>query len=75
MGSMIEVFAPGSIVEIHPGGDAIRGQVVAVSVEHGGTVQYRVAWWNGRTRNCDWLHATEVSWIEGAERTRIGFMQ
>lgn len=70
----IRVFAPGTEVAIAPGGDHIRGKIVEVAINDGGTIQYRVAWWNGRTRNCDWLSASEVSWTDGAERVRIGFV-
>lgn len=73
---MVQVFAPGSKVEIHPGKAPIKGTVLEAAIATGGGVRYRVAWWNGRSRSEDWLEACEVqAAVAGIdpEMVRLGF--
>ena len=64
-----EIVEPGSRVRI--AGD-IEATVCRVSIAPGPHVTYEVAWWNGRTRQCQWLETHELT---NLFRTRqIGFL-
>lgn len=65
----IEVIAVGEAVSI---GDHIDGVVTGVMIEANATVQYRVAWFDGRSRKSEWLHECEVG-HSGSEKTKVGF--
>ena len=68
---MIEVYPIGLLVDfIH--GEDIRGKITALMIEEGSHVSYKVAWWNSRTRCCEWVAAEELQ-PASPERTRIGF--
>lgn len=71
--TIIKVIAPGATVRI---GQMVKGMVTQISLRGDGTtVLYEVAWWDGNTRNCQWLHDFEV--VQAAEDTTeqitIGF--
>lgn len=70
----VTVIAPGQKVRIGTDG-YIEGEVIEVSiagVER--LVMYRVAWWEGRNRRCEWLSSVELSRELCAVSTRIGFV-
>lgn len=73
MSQTIEVIAPGSTVLV--GGD-IEAVVLALSLGRDG-LQYKVAWWDGRTRTEQWVDQLEVCSRESAAgrngTIRIGY--
>lgn len=67
------IYEPGRTVKV--GGDIIA-RVLEVSIRSIDTdeVQYRVSWWDGRTRHAEWVNGSEVSMCDGTEeRDLIGF--
>jgi hypothetical protein len=64
----IEAFAVGSTVTI---GDDINGLVTGILLDGDG-LQYKVAWWSGRERKCEWLTNDEVHPVNPIA-VRIGF--
>lgn len=70
----MEVFKPGAEVHLGIDGD-VRGEVVQVAITANLHVQYQVAWWDGRTRRCDWLESFEVQTIGEAPVVPIGFRE
>jgi hypothetical protein len=66
-----EVFAIGSEVEISTCG--LVGRVLEVCLKSQGE-QYRVVWWNGKSRNVEWFESCEVRASDKAKRTPIGFL-
>lgn len=67
---LIEVIAVGECVSI-AGGD-IDGNVTAIQLSDSGT-SYRVVWWNGNVRCCEWLESCEVGAPISSIKQRVGF--
>lgn len=61
----------GRRVMLISGDGDIEGVVVGIQIAETG-VQYRVAWWNGRTREEDWLYPFEIKDREPLS-LKIGF--
>lgn len=38
----------------------LEGRVIQALIRENASIQYQVAWWDGRTRHCEWLEAFEV---------------
>lgn len=55
--NVITVFKPGSSVLV---GDDIEATITSVSLDCGGRVAYRCAWWDGRVLRQEWLEACMV---------------
>lgn len=66
----ITVFKPETSVEIAGGIDAI---VLSVCINPNGNVEYKVVWFDGRTRRSEWMQACEVSEALCSEEVTIGF--
>lgn len=65
------VLAPGTTVDL---GNGLEGRVLDVCLKTQGE-QYRVAWWNGKTRVVEWLEAEELSPVQSTKTALIGFVQ
>jgi hypothetical protein len=65
----------GSPVSIGPEGDQIAATVIEILVKEGGHVQYRLAWFNGKSRSTDWFGRDEFRTRSGAKNLGIGFKQ
>ena len=52
---------------------AIPGILTALLL-HENYVRYRVAWFDGATRHCEWLESGEVDFNVPEERTKMGFV-
>ena len=65
---VIEAYAIGT--KVTNGGD-IPGTITGVAFYEDDT-QYRVAWWNGKTRTLEWLTSHEVKPTDESPR-KIGF--
>ncbi len=68
---MIEVYDVGTLVVI--GGD-IEGFVVCVAIYANDRIMYQVSWWNGKTRNCEWLEDWEVIHKAPCTSKVVGFI-
>lgn len=68
--SRIEVIAPGSQVRLSGG---IVAGVLQVNVMPNFHVQYQCVWWDGNTRNTQWVEAWEVTTEADDKPLRIGF--
>lgn len=66
----MNVYAIGTRVKI---ADDLTGTVTQVCIVGEQHVRYEVAWWDGNTRNCQWLESCEVSAAEERQPMRIGF--
>ncbi len=64
----LRIFKPGTRIGM---GNTV-GRVVAVMIEANAKVSYRVVWWNGAERRCEWVEAVEVKSLPAGKR-RIGF--
>lgn len=69
----MQIFKPGSTIRIHQTEPPIRATVCEVSLAIGGTIQYRVAWWDAGIRNIEWVYSHEVCADEKSEYQKIGF--
>jgi hypothetical protein len=67
--SIDDVYAPGTPVTI---GDKIDAVIVALQIDAGWNVTYHVAWWNGNTRETQWLISDEITAAKESATT-IGF--
>lgn len=70
MKPQLEVFQIGSPVYI---GDHIEATILAISIYEHNRVSYQVAWWNGNTRNSEWLEQHEINATTKSPTMRIGF--
>jgi hypothetical protein len=70
----VEVLEIDSPVLIGPKEDKIQGVVVQVVLDAEG-IGYKVAWWNGRERRCEWLRESEVDAYRSSsvKRMEVGF--
>jgi len=67
----IEVISPGSKVTI---GEDITATILSVTIEPGGAVSYKAAWWSGRTRYQETIDASEVSeTVDATNYLGVGF--
>lgn len=66
---MIQVWQRGTKVTLH---DDLVGTVLSVSIR-GTSIQYEVAWWDGRTRKVEWFAEFELAATGDEEKTAIGF--
>ena len=71
--SVVSVWSIGSTCEVSVGCDPVRAVITGVTIYPGPQIQYRVAWWSGKTRYEEWLQACEVSQPSGRDETKIGF--
>jgi hypothetical protein len=67
----IDVIRPGSRVGLKVP-EISEALVLGVSIGMAGNVEYRVAWWDGAARTCEWVDAAEVI-SSPPERVSIGF--
>lgn len=60
-------------------GEELWGRITAVAIyEHGG-IMYEIAWWNGRSRESEWLSVKEIGWRptdpgSGKSKVKLGFL-
>ena len=66
---MIEVHKPGSIVRA----GKVDVLVTELSISSSMHVQYKCVWWNGATRNSEWLSELEIN--GEAPEMRVGFRE
>ena len=66
----LQVFAVGTKVTLD---SDIIGMVTGIAIYSDSRIQYQVAWWNGRSRSCEWLEACEVNPCESYKVTCVGF--
>lgn len=69
--STMILFALGTQVQIGSDRD-IDGEIIGINITNDGA-QYQVAWWNGRTRQAEWLYPQEIMPVDSAGRMKIGF--
>lgn len=61
----VKAYAPGSEVLVDvTSSTPFKAQIQDVLVKHGGKVEYRVVWFDGRTRNSAWMESFEVEPID-----------
>lgn len=53
-------------------GRQFYGRVLGIEIRESG-VQYHVAWWDGKTRNTQWLKSFEVKAKREKDVEKIGF--
>lgn len=71
---MIEVFAPGSPVQVlRPDGEVIQATIDGVTIRSNSYVVYECIWWDGYQRHEAWVSAVEVGPAKGSIKIRIGF--
>ncbi len=60
---MREIIPPGTAVLMGSSDDLLVGRVVEVLMDGVNVchVQYKVVWWDGRTRRSEWLEESEVA--------------
>ena len=66
----IEVMQVGSPVTIS---DDIPARITGILIGENCGIQYQCAWWDGRTRNNEWLEQFEVTGTDEAQNMKIGF--
>jgi uncharacterized protein YodC (DUF2158 family) len=66
----LEVYNVGSKVKL---AEDIDGTIVAIAIHADNNVTYECGWWNGRSYDTRWFHASEIEVTLG-ERTKIGFV-
>lgn len=74
----VKVAPPGTICSIRIPGvsplEGIPGRIDAVAIYEQGKIEYRVIWWDGRTRTSNWLSPDEVMiGCSSDGRMQIGF--
>lgn len=69
----MKVYDIGTVVTIGPKDDGTKGIVAAILISNGTRVQYKIAWWDGRTRHEEWLEAFEIVG-KASDRCTIGFL-
>lgn len=67
----MEIFEPGTKVVV---AENLTGTIVQVLIEAPRRVQYKVSWWNGRSRSCEWLESFEFEAHNGSTKVPIGFV-
>ncbi len=65
----MNVIKPGTQVDL---AEDVQGTVTDVMVSGESDIQYKVSWWNGRSRCHEWFQAFELD-NAGCERASIGF--
>jgi hypothetical protein len=68
----LQVWMPGTEVEVSVNNQPFDALVVEVSIQFGRHVAYRVTWFDGRVRQCEWLEACEVR--GKGKRGTVGFI-
>jgi len=69
---MLEVFAPGTKVEV--GDDKLSATIVSVNIKGNGHVEYNVGYWKSDNTYTEvWLPVREVKGIAQSKRLPIGF--
>jgi hypothetical protein len=63
----------GSEVLIGPPGDEVEAAVLEILIKHGPHVDYKLGWFNGKTRSTDWFGANEFRPKDSARNLGIGF--
>lgn len=66
-------YRPGCRVSIDCRGVPFSGCVLRVAFGFGDSIEYEVAWWDGRNRQVRWLAAAEVMSHVNSEQQTIGF--
>jgi len=71
----VNALAPGSACLIGPLKETcpIPATVVAVCLYDSERVSYQVAWWDGRSRRCEWLESCEVKPAKNSPLKTVGF--
>lgn len=71
---MIEVYPPGTEVELGAPSEPIDGRIESVWIKASNHVIYKVCWWNGRERKSTWVQAFEIRPKNVLAPSRIGFI-
>jgi len=66
----LEVYNVGSKVKLT---EDVYGTIVAIAIHADNNVTYECGWWNGRSYDTRWFHASEIE-VTLAEKTKIGFV-
>jgi len=66
----IEVYKIGSRVKL---AEDVIGNIVGISIRGDNNITYECGWWNGRSYDTKWFHASEFE-VTLVEKSRIGFM-
>ncbi len=66
----IELIQVGSPVTV---GEDIRAAITGIAIDAECRVTYQCSWWDGRTRQSEWLEQFEVQRVPGVEQMTIGF--
>lgn len=53
-------FNPGSAVWIGEETEQLEGHILELNLDDTKGITYKVAWWRGNDRKCEWLHACEI---------------
>ena len=68
----IEVMQVGSHVMLS---EDIRARITGIMIDDKCHVTYRCVWWEGGTRNNEWLEHFEVAGADEPEVMQVGFQQ
>lgn len=68
----MNIISPGSEVVIDFMSD-ICGTICEVLIGNNNIVRYKVSWWNGRARHCEWFDSFEVKINDKTVEKTIGF--
>ncbi len=68
----IELIQVGSPVTV---GEDIPATITGIAIDAKSRVTYRCAWWNGRTREDEWLEQFEVTRTDETQDMTVGFQQ
>lgn len=66
----LEVYNVGSKVKLT---EDVHGTIVSIGIRANNDVTYECGWWNGRSYDTRWFHASEIE-VTLAEKTKIGFV-
>ncbi len=68
----IEVMQVGSPVTL---ADNIPARITSIAIDEKCRITYLCVWWNGRTRQAEWLEQFEVTRTDETQDMTIGFRQ
>lgn len=66
----LEVYSIGSKVKLT---EDVEGSIVGIAIHGDNHITYECGWWNGRSYDTRWFHASEIEIII-AKKTKIGFV-
>lgn len=67
----IEVMQVGSPVTL---ADDIPARITSIKIDDKCRISYECVWWNGQTRNAEWLEQFEVTRTDETQRMTVGFL-